>query len=89
MNNTNELGPLTVAELENILFAQGCSFGLPERHPDTGERLSMARRELRDRVGVCFYPGSQNDSVSSDLLLRVCIELGQGLSVHWGSSYQV
>ncbi len=75
MNITNELRPLTIAEFENILSAQGCSFGVPEHDPDTGQLLSMARRELRDRVGVCFYPGRQNDPVSSDLLFRACTEL--------------
>jgi len=76
-----ELSPLTVAELEKILFAQGCSFGGPEHDPDTGERISMARRELRDRVLVSFYPGGQNDRVSWDLLLRVCTELEFGPSL--------
>jgi hypothetical protein len=67
--------PMTVADFEAILFAQGCTFGLPEPDPDTGERLSLARRELRHRVGLCFYPGRQHDPVSSDLLLRACTEL--------------
>jgi hypothetical protein len=46
MNINSHIPPRTVAELVLIMTTQDIDSGpLPDRDPDTGKRVSMARRE--------------------------------------------
>jgi hypothetical protein len=76
MHSIHKERPRTNAELEGFLLSQDIDFGpCEQRDPDTGRRVSMARREA-ETVRISFYLGMPNDLLSMENWSRICEELG-------------